>query len=239
MKFENEFTVQAPIGDVWATLMDVERVAPCMPGAEVLERVGDDSYKVGIKVKLGPISMLYRGQVDIVERDEEAHTATMRAKAREARGQGTADAHVHMSLHEEAVGTRARMETEMQMSGKAAAMGRGVVADVSARLVDEFAANLAAMLVPEPAAVPSDGAGAAEPAPSPGAPSSPAQAAQAPPRVETPPPAAAPAGAGSLPVGKIAAGVISGRLSDPRTLVIAVVSVAVAGGAVGYALGRR
>src|ERR1700756_4766340 len=102
MKFENEFTVQAPIGDVWATLMDVERVAPCMPGAEVLERVGDDSYKVGIKVKLGPISMLYRGQVDIVERDEEAHTATMRAKAREARGQGTADAHVHMSLHEEA-----------------------------------------------------------------------------------------------------------------------------------------
>jgi carbon monoxide dehydrogenase subunit G len=221
MKFENEFTVHAPIGDVWATLMDVERVAPCMPGAEVLERLGDDSYKVGIKVKLGPISMLYRGQVDIVERDEAEHTAIMRAKAREARGQGTADAQVHMSLHEEAVGTRARMETEMQMSGKAAAMGRGVVADVSARLVDEFAANLAALMVPAPAAA-SDGATAAEPA------------AQMP-----PPPTAAPASESSLPVGKIAAGVISGRLSDPRTLALAVLSVAVAGGVVGYALGRR
>ena len=76
------------------TMLDLERVAPCMPGAEVLEQTGDDAYKVGIKVKVGPISMTYRGEVEIVERDDPTPTATMRAKAKEARGQGTADAAV-------------------------------------------------------------------------------------------------------------------------------------------------
>src|SRR5215217_3476394 len=105
MKFENEFTVGAPIEEVYAALLDVERVAPCMPGAEVVEKTSDDSYKVAIKVKVGPMSMTYRGDVEIVERDEAAHTATMRAKAKEARGQGTADAHVRMALDENGAGT--------------------------------------------------------------------------------------------------------------------------------------
>jgi len=152
MRFENAFAVQAPIDEVWAALLDVERVAPCMPGAEVLERVGDDAYKVGIKVKVGPISMTYKGQVQIVDRDEQAHTATMQAKAREARGQGTADAHVHMSLASSAEGTNATMDTEVQLSGKVAAMGQGVISDVSAKLVQTFAANLAEMLAPTAAA---------------------------------------------------------------------------------------
>jgi carbon monoxide dehydrogenase subunit G len=82
MKFENEFTVGAPIEEVYAALLDVERVAPCMPGAEVVEKTSDDSNKVAINVKVGPMSMTYRGDVEIVERDEAAHTATMRAKAR-------------------------------------------------------------------------------------------------------------------------------------------------------------
>ena len=91
MEFENSLTVGASASEVWATLMDIERVAPCLPGAEVLERVGGDTYKVGVKVKLGPgvnvklgpISMLYRGRVEIVERDDGARRATMRAKAKE------------------------------------------------------------------------------------------------------------------------------------------------------------
>src|ERR671934_171956 len=75
MKFENTFAVDAPIDEVYAALLDVERVAPCVPGAEVLERTGEDAYKVAIKVRVGPISMQYRGDVEIVERDESAHQA--------------------------------------------------------------------------------------------------------------------------------------------------------------------
>ena len=132
MKFENEFTVAAPIEAVWATLLDVERVAPCMPGAEVLERTGDNAFKVGIRVKVGPISMVYRGQVEITERDDASHQATMRAKAREARGQGTADASVLMTLAPQDGGTHATLATNLQLSGRAAAMGRGVIGDVAA-----------------------------------------------------------------------------------------------------------
>ena len=146
MKFENTFTVQAPPDEVLATLLDVERVAPCMPGAEVLERVDENAYKVGIKVRVGPISMTYRGEVQITERDETARTATMHAKAKEARGQGTADAQVHMVLTAENGGTRASLETDVALSGRVAAMGQGVIADVAGRLVETFAENLAASL---------------------------------------------------------------------------------------------
>ena len=146
MKFENAFVVQAPIDEVYAALLDVERVAPCMPGAEVVEKTGDDAYKVAIKVKVGPMSMTYKGDVQIVERDDAAKTATLRAKAKESRGQGTADAHVHMALAEEGDGTHATLETDVALGGRVAAMGRGVIADVSARLVQTFAGNLAEML---------------------------------------------------------------------------------------------
>jgi uncharacterized protein len=169
MKFENAFDVQAPLEEVWGTLMDVERVAPCMPGAEVQERVGEDTFKVGIKVKVGPISMLYRGEVQIVERDDAEHKAMMRAKAREARGQGTADAHIRISLVEHPEGTHATIETELQLSGRAASMGRGVITDVSAKLVDKFAGNLAEMFAPAAVGAgpePEEGAGGPDGAPS-------------------------------------------------------------------------
>src|SRR5215831_18339681 len=146
MKFENAFTVDAPVDEVWRTLLDVERVAHCMPGAEVTERIDYDAYKVSVKVKVGPMSMTYRGEVQIVDRDEQERRATMQVKAKEVRGQGTADADVHMSLAEEAGGTRAAIETEVQMSGRIAAMGQSVIGDVSARLIETFAANLAVML---------------------------------------------------------------------------------------------
>jgi carbon monoxide dehydrogenase subunit G len=146
MRFENSFDVGAPIDAVWDTLLDVERVAPTVPGAQVLERVGDDAYKVAIKVKVGPMSMTYRGEVEITERDEAAHRAVMKARAKESRGQGTADADVTMVLAGRDGGTSATVTTDVQLSGKAATMGQGVLQDVSRRLVDTFAANLSTML---------------------------------------------------------------------------------------------
>src|SRR3954449_7085191 len=100
MEFQNEFDVKAPLDEVWNTVLDVERVAPCVPGAEVLEKVSNDAYKVGIKVKLGPVSMQYRGDMEIVERDDAAHRAVMKVQAKEARGQGTATATATMAMEE-------------------------------------------------------------------------------------------------------------------------------------------
>jgi carbon monoxide dehydrogenase subunit G len=219
MKFENAFVVQAPIDDVYAALLDVERVAPCMPGAEVVEKTGDDAYKVAIKVKVGPMSMTYKGDVQIVERDDAAKTATLRAKAKESRGQGTADAHVHMALAEEGDGTHATLETDVALGGRVAAMGRGVIGDVSARLVQTFAGNLAAMLEGGTA----DPATAAPPAPGP--------APQAEPRT------AAPEEAG-LPVGELAAGVVAGRLADPKSLAAGAGIFAMICLVIGYLVGR-
>jgi uncharacterized protein len=142
VEFENTFTVKAPVDEVYDALLDVERVAPAMPGAQVLEKTGDDSYKVAIKVKLGPVTMTYRGDVTVVERNPEDHSAVLDVKAKEARGQGSANAKVSMSVESADAGTRGRMHTTVQLSGKAAAMSRGVIDDVSKRLVDQFAQNL-------------------------------------------------------------------------------------------------
>src|SRR4051812_25580976 len=113
-----------------------------MPGAKVLEKTSDDAYKVAIKVKLGPVTMTYRGDVTVVERDPEKHSAVLDVKAKEARGQGGANAKVAMSVEPADQGTRGQMHTSVQLSGKAAAMSRGVLDDVSKRLVEQFAQNL-------------------------------------------------------------------------------------------------
>src|SRR5918995_668436 len=167
MRFENHFDVDAPLEQVWAAVLDVERVAPTVPGAQVLERTGENSYKVAIKVRVGPMSMTYRGEVEITERDEAAHRAVMKARAKESRGQGTADADVTMLLDGTNGRTSATVETEVELSGKAATMGQGVLQDVAGRLVQTFAKNLAAMFEggeppTAPAAAPA--APAAEPA---------------------------------------------------------------------------
>src|SRR5215475_11414156 len=101
MEFDNTFAVTAPIDEVWKTMLDVERVVPCVPGARVVEQTGDDAYKVEIKIKLGPVSMTYKGDVEVAEADEDNHRAVLKVKAREARGQGTATAAVQMDLSEE------------------------------------------------------------------------------------------------------------------------------------------
>jgi carbon monoxide dehydrogenase subunit G len=225
MEFENTFLVQAPVDEVWDLLLDVERIAPCMPGAQVLEQTGDDAYKVAVKIRLGPMTMNYKGDVEILDKDVSTRQATMRAKAKEARGQGTASADIRMALREQPGGTEASIITSMQMSGKAAAMGQGIIKDVAGSLTDTFAQNLAAMVDRGPAAAPgtasAPGAGAAAPAP---------DGATTPP----PPPSSAPADA-ALPVGTVVKAAALGRLRDPRTL--GVLAAAVAIGA--FLLGRR
>ena len=221
MRFENAFVVGAPIEEVWSTLLDVERVAPCVPGAEVLERSGEDEYRVAIKVRVGPIAMTYRGELRIVERDDAAHTATMLAKAREARGQGAADANVRMTLAEAPDGTHASLETEVALSGRVAAMGQGVIGDVSARLVEAFAGNLATMLAV--GAANGNGAGPAGGEAGTQAPSAEPQAVT---RED------------SLRIGGIAAGVIGRRLSDPRTLAAVALGYALVFAALGFLRGR-
>ena len=151
MQFENRFGVDAPLDDVWKTVLDVERVAPTVPGAQVLEKTSDNAYKVAIKVKVGPMSMTYKGDVEIVERDDAQHRAVMRARAKESRGQGTADADVTMVLDGENGHTNATITTDVDLSGKVATMGQGVLKDVSGRLVETFAKNLADMLEGKPA----------------------------------------------------------------------------------------
>src|SRR5690242_7240459 len=206
MRFENSFDVDAPIEKVWETMLDVERVAPTVPGAEVLERSGEDAYKVAIKVKVGPMSMTYRGEVEITERDETAHRAVMKARAKESRGQGTADADVTMELSGENGRTSATVTTEVQLSGKVATMGQGVLQDVSGRLVETFAHNLAAMLA----------GGEAPPTPSP--PPTSGTPPQPPPTAETPPPPPPRPAADALDLGSLGGAVVADRLKDPRAL---------------------
>ncbi len=127
---------------LWELLLDLERVAPCLPGGEVTERVDDRNYKAVVKVKLGPVQLSYRGEVAIVEADEEAWRTVMRAKASEARGQGTARATITTTLVPEDGRTSAQVVTELQLTGRVAQMGRGIVEDVSSRLMADFAACL-------------------------------------------------------------------------------------------------
>jgi carbon monoxide dehydrogenase subunit G len=215
MQFENRFDVDAPLDRVWEAVLDVERVAPTVPGAQVLERTGENAYKVGIKVKVGPMSMTYKGEVEITERDDEAHRAVMRARAKESRGQGTADADVTMTLSGDDGTTSATVITDVELSGKAAAMGQGVLQDVAGRLVETFAKNLATMLeggeAPAGEAAPS--AANAEPR------------AQAPPRVETPP------AEDALDLGSLGGAMMADRLKDPR--VVALIAI------IAFLLGRR
>jgi carbon monoxide dehydrogenase subunit G len=234
--FENEFTVQAPIDEVWATLLDLERVAPCMPGAEVTERVGDDAYKVSVRVKLGPMSMTYRGEVQIVDRDDASRAATMQVKAKEARGQGTADARVRMSLaEEESGGTRATIDTDVQMSGKVAAMGQSVIGDVSARLIQTFAGNLAEMLSENGGAA---GASLAEPATAAALSDVPAEPTPTPTRASPPPSRRQPDAENALPAGELVAAVIVGRLQNPRTLLAVALVFAIVFLLIGFVIGR-
>jgi len=149
MELAHEFTVSTPIDRAWAVLTDVERIAPCMPGAE-LTGVDGDTYHGLVKVKVGPITAQYKGTASFVEKDAAAHRAVLKAAGRDARGQGNASATVTAVMTEQGDGTRVTIATNMTVSGRVAQFGRGVMADVTAKLLQQFVGNLEAnVLAPD------------------------------------------------------------------------------------------
>ena len=139
MRLEHSFTVDAPADAVWPLLMDVQRVAPCLPGTQSVERIDDRTYRVAVVVALGPMRLSYHGELAIAAADEPGRRAVMSAKATEVRGQGTARATITTTLFPEGNGTRADLVTDLQLTGRVAQMGRGIMVDVSNRLLGEFA----------------------------------------------------------------------------------------------------
>jgi len=160
-KLLNDFTVQRPIEETWAVLTDVERIAPCLPGAQ-LEEIEGDIYRGVVKVKLGAISTAFKGQASFVERDDAAHRAVLHGEGRDTTGKGNADAMITARLEEvDPATTRCVVETELRITGKVAQFGRGIMGDVSKKLIAQFAQNLNTMLETSgtsPATSTSDGA---------------------------------------------------------------------------------
>jgi len=142
VRFENEIEVAQPPKELFAFLTDVERVAPCLPGASIDGRDGDD-YTGSMKVKVGPITGTYKGKMRFLEQDEEALRAVMSARAAEVNGQGDAEAKITTQIEDAGdAGSRIRMETDLQMRGRVAQFGRGAMERISQRMFDEFARNL-------------------------------------------------------------------------------------------------
>src|SRR5215469_7447028 len=149
MELEHSFSVPVPVERAWDVLLDVERVAPCMPGAS-LDSVDGDDIKGRIRVKVGPIQMTYAGTARFTERDKAAGVVVLEASGKETRGAGTASATVRSELTADGDATRVTVRTTLNVTGKPAQFGRGVMAEVGGRLVGIFADNLAAMLAAGP-----------------------------------------------------------------------------------------
>jgi uncharacterized protein len=143
MELVHEFTVAVPVERAWDVLTDVARIAPCMPGAELTE-VDGGTYHGQVKIKVGPITAQYKGTASFAEKDEAARRVVLKASGRDTRGQGTAAATVTAAMAEEAGSTTVSIVTDLSVSGRVAQFGRGVMADVSARLLQQFVHNLEA-----------------------------------------------------------------------------------------------
>jgi carbon monoxide dehydrogenase subunit G len=141
MELTNEFRVDADPATTWKVLTDLERIAPCMPGAQLQEVEGDE-YRGIVKVKVGPITAQYKGAATFVEQDEAAHRAVLKADGRETRGQGNASATITATLAPDGDGTAVTVVTDLTITGKVAQFGRGVIADVSAKLLNQFVEQL-------------------------------------------------------------------------------------------------
>lgn len=240
MKIDSAFSVVAPIDTVWDTLMDFQRVAGCVPGAQILNKLSDDAYQVGMKVKLGPVSMQYKGQMTVVERNAEEHRAVFQGRAQETRGQGTAEATVTLRLAEAEGSTRGTVSADLALSGKAAAMGKGVIGGVTEQMMALFAANLQTLLA-EPAgeaapeAVQEVPPAEQPPVPVPGTPVPGTPV----PAVSTPLSPSARSSASlpdsSLNALSLAKGMVTDQLSSPGKLVVLLAAVAFCA----YRLGRR
>jgi hypothetical protein len=178
VQIHNEFQVTAPPEQLWAFLLDVERIAPCMPGAELTEVVDDRTWKGKMNVKFGPVSLSFAGTVSIEERDDAARRVVLKAKGMEQKGKGAANATVTSWLEPEGETTTVKMDADITLTGFVAQVSRGMLPDISQRMTNEFATCLEASM----GAVPAVGAAAEEAA---------AVAAAAKPGAATPSPAPA------------------------------------------------
>jgi carbon monoxide dehydrogenase subunit G len=211
VELNNEFRVAVPSAKVWEVFTDVERVAPCLPGATLLSVDGDD-FTGAVKVKVGPITVSYKGLASFQERDATAQRVVLKAEGKETRGNGTASAVVTAQLKDEGDATTVVVTTDLAISGKAAQFGRGELADVSGNLIGQFAKNLEAELL-----------GGAAPAPAA------SQNGSAAPRVAAAPQADA---GDSVDLLKVVALPVAKRFGP-------VLAVAAAAGAIGFLVGRR
>ena len=143
MELEHSFTIPVPPEQAWQVLLDVEQVAPCMPGATV-DSFDGDVVTGRIKVKVGPVAMTYAGTARFVERDEQSRTVRLEASGKETRGAGTASAKVRSTLQDEGGQTKVVVHTTLSVTGRPAQFGRGVMAEVGGRIIERFATNLAA-----------------------------------------------------------------------------------------------
>ena len=179
MNIQDEFRVDVPVEEAWRVLTDVERIAPCMPGAQLQEVEGDE-FRGIVKVKVGPITAQYKGVARFTEKDEANRRAVIRAEGRDTRGQGNASATVTAVLVPEAAGTRVTIDSDVTITGKVSQFGRGVIGDVSSKLLAQFVDNLERDVL--------SGADATHDAPAPSAsPAPPAASAAATPTDSTPP----------------------------------------------------
>lgn len=146
LTFQNEFVVAAPPGPTWRTLLDLERVAGCLPGATIVPASEDGTYSGSMRVKVGPVTMDYKGIARVVELDETARVAVFKVEGQELRGQGTATATIRNRLIPEGVSTRVLVETELSVTGRPAQFGRGIMQDVAGSMLADFAKSLSELM---------------------------------------------------------------------------------------------
>jgi len=213
MLIENTFTVTAPPDDLWNYLLDVEKIAPCMPGAELTETVDDTHWKGKLNMKFGPVSMSFAGEVQMAERDDEAKRVVLSAKGMEQKGKGAANATVTSWLEPGDTGaeTTVKMTADIALTGAAAQMSRGLLPEISKKLTQQFADCLQASMAAEQAAKAppvgdADVGGGGAPAPGNGTPDVGSTAGKPP---ASTPPAAAPAPV-ARPVAKPVGGISLG-----------------------------
>lgn len=154
MEFDNAFEVPLPPRDAWAVLMDIERIAPCMPGAELTEKLDDAAYKGKVGVRLGPVALTFGGTVRFQEVDNLRHTALVKAAGTDSKGRGGANATIAFRVEPAGMGSQVLVHTDLALSGSVAQYGRGVgiIQEVAKHLVQQFATNLRVLIDAQPAA---------------------------------------------------------------------------------------
>ena len=152
MDLNHEFTVAVPVEDAWRILTDVERIAPCLPGAQ-LQEIEGDTYRGIVKVKVGPIQAQFKGQANFIERDDVTHRVVLKGEGRDTTGKGNASAIITAELTSiDATNTGVKVLTDLSVTGKVAQFGRGAMADISDKLLAQFVVNLNTLIAADDSA---------------------------------------------------------------------------------------